>query len=380
MLNPGMQDQKLSMMLPSELPVIDVHATVSPLPVEPHPDLRAFKRLRRFKRSFASIFWIALLILLGNIGYTLTQRGLSILRQSISRGRIWWERQQHASRSKELPRPVMPSLAEAREVISANLQQIYAALDQGNPNLLRGVIDPRVLADYARLDAICRPFTHRAHYLEAVIQRPRNSYEARVRVLFKPLNEEAQVLVFRFDNNQFLLSDVPPNGFHTWDHSWAHEGYPEWLAVEEQTAIQLARKFMFAAKAKRQDTLRDVVAPGFDTERYVTDTNWVRFFAETEVRNVKRVIPRGYKGLKIEVVLELDGRIVWHNGAATFLVESINGNQKIVWARPLSWFPGYQEAQPGIPYFWQGPEDDDPQLEARTLARFGLDTPRLPKL
>src|SRR5258708_26117258 len=86
-------------------------------------------------------------------------------------------------------RNFLPMLDEAKKQIPQALQSIYSALDQGNPISVRASMSNDLADNTAKLDAICKPFTYRAHYVEAIIERPQKRFEVRVRVLFKPLEE-----------------------------------------------------------------------------------------------------------------------------------------------------------------------------------------------
>jgi hypothetical protein len=148
-------------------------------------------------------------------------------------------------------RSVPPSetpLAYAKAEIPRVLDQIYKALDDGNPQSVAALVTPEILQNSQRIDAICKPFTYRAHYVEAIIERPGQAFEARVRVLFKPLSEQAHALTFRLQAGRFFLAEGP---------------HPSsgWLDPERGMAAQMSRNFCYAARAKRFDIISRLVSP-----------------------------------------------------------------------------------------------------------------------
>src|ERR1039457_2165270 len=90
--------------------------------------------------------------------------------------------------------PAVPTIADATAAINQALREIYSALTRGEPTLAAGYLVPHILQNTEVLDFICRPFNYRAHYIEAVAERPDPTgliFQARVRLLLKPLEEQA---------------------------------------------------------------------------------------------------------------------------------------------------------------------------------------------
>ena len=65
-----------------------------------------------------------------------------------------------------------PMLDEARLAIPQLLTKIYRSLDQGNPQAIGSFVSPDITTRVQTLDAICRPFAYKAHYVETIIERP----------------------------------------------------------------------------------------------------------------------------------------------------------------------------------------------------------------
>src|ERR1035441_10076844 len=74
-----------------------------------------------------------------------------------------------APTAKAPPVSAAVSLSQAPAEIPKTLKIIYASLDRGDPAAAAAFLSPRILQNSRVLDFICRPFTYRAHYIEAVI-------------------------------------------------------------------------------------------------------------------------------------------------------------------------------------------------------------------
>ena len=248
--------------------------------------------------------------------------------------------------------PTGPTLDKARQVIPGILDRIYKALDQGNPQSVRSLLSVDVANNSEKLDAICQPFTYRAHYVESIIERPHQWFEARVRVLFKPIDEHAYVLLFSVSQGRFFLNDIldPPNN---------------WFASQEAAAIEIARKFIYAVKAARLDVIRQLVTADLDTS-LISTADYKSEFDQISGVEVKDVSMKAYKGLKAEVRGITTQPIICYSNW-TFLVDRVEGEYKIVkwhYEPVVGCFPLFG------PRFEAAPED--PYLEENTLKRFGL--------
>jgi hypothetical protein len=262
-----------------------------------------------------------------------------------------------------------PMLDEAKQVIPGILKQLYQALDQGNPSSVRPLLTADLVRNSEKLDAICKPFTYRAHYIEAIIERPQRRFEVRVRVLLQPLDEHAYVLLFGVSQDHFFLQDIS-------------EPSKDWFGPELNEAEELGRRIWYAGVAGRLDVLSQNASPGLPVSTLVTDPCWRDFFSgaakDASFNNEPRMVK--YKGLKPAVIAALSASF------ATLLVDRINGQPKIVAVggdisaqrfsplevsrlRPCrpdtSSIDGYGRLIP----------NEDPGIELLTLQRFGLAAP-----
>jgi hypothetical protein len=253
------------------------------------------------------------------------------------------------------PPPTTVSLDEARRTIPGIVMPVYEALDQGNPQALANVVSAPLLKDLKKLDYICQPFTHRAHYVEAVVERVPEQFEARVRVLYKPMTEAFYVLYFRQNGGQLYLADV------------SQPGDPEemkYFATDQETAAEMARKFLYAAKAGRADVISqlvtkelDVFTPELRKMRRECYQSTFNFEAEKPV-TIRHVDLVGDRGLKIRVQGKFgEGAETWD-----FRLDKMDDEYKIV-AWGCSGTYGTEHHR------------EDPNLEAYTLKRFNLSGP-----
>lgn len=257
-----------------------------------------------------------------------------------------------------------PMMDEAKKEIPVVLTKLYQSLDQGNPLAVRQFLSAEIANNAHQLDSICRPFTYRAHYIEAVIERPGQMFEVRVRVLFKPFDEKAQVLTFHPNAGTFLLVQTNDAG-------------DDWFGSEKEAAIQIARNFIYAAKGQKADVLAGLVAPGLDVSRYISDPCWRESFQlVVEVTDLHASLD-AHMGLKVRVHATVPVRGVAQmttQQQADFWFDQVNDQYKIVVANPLH-----------DPAMYYGPPDscrhvgdgffapiEAQNLEDATLRRFGL--------
>ena len=83
-------------------------------------------------------------------------------------------------------------------------------------------------------------------YLERVVERPGRKIEISLRVLFKPLDEHAQLLVFGASQGQYIIESVKDARRSRW--GTGSEEDPR-FAAELEAAKELARKWIYAAQA-----------------------------------------------------------------------------------------------------------------------------------
>jgi len=260
------------------------------------------------------------------------------------------------------------TLVEARRIIPLELTTIFQALNDGNPQSASRYLAPDVVGSSQRLDSICRPFTYRAHSIEAIVERPHGMFEARVRALYKPFDERGLVLKFRFASGVFQLVE-------------SSDSFDEWFGPSEETAAQMARKFIYAAKAQESSVLPALVDSGIDVSRYTADPCWRE--ALTRIREVEKVITplEQFHGLKIHAtaVVTIDTAIwMYSEVRSDFWIDRVGSEYKIV-AMTLMQNPAFILSDPGhAPEACRGVEKNffaqvqAPGLERRTLTRFGL--------
>jgi hypothetical protein len=259
-----------------------------------------------------------------------------------------------------------PMLDEAKQAIPAILTKIYQSLDQGNPQAIRPFVSPQIAGNAATLDGICRPFTYRAHYVEAIIERPGQRFEVRLHALFKPLDEKAQVFTFHPSQGAFLLIQTADPG-------------DDWLGSAKEAAIQIARNFVYAAKAQRPEVLAGLVAPGLDVSRYTSDPCWRdKFQLVVEVGDLRAQL-EDHQGLKIAVHAQVavkGAAQMTTAESADFWIDRVNDQYKIVSARPLHdafmYYVPPQSCRRMDTTFYAAIEA--PHLVDNTLMRFGLST------
>jgi TonB family protein len=260
------------------------------------------------------------------------------------------------------------TLVDARRVIPVELTTIFQALNDGNPQGASRYLAPDVASSSQRLDSICRPFTYRAHSIEAIIERPNGMFEARVRVLYKPFDERGLVLKFRIASGVFQLVE-------------SSDWLDEWFGPSEETAAQMARKFIYAAKAHESSVLPALVDSGIDVSRYTADPCWREALAR--ITGVEKVITplEQFHGLKIHAtaVVTIDTAIwMYSEVRSDFWIDRVGSEYKIV-AMTLMQNPAFIVSDPGhAPEACRGVDKNffaqvqAPGLERRTLARFGL--------
>jgi TonB family protein len=260
------------------------------------------------------------------------------------------------------PQPI-PWLDQAKTIIPTNLTHIYDALNQGNPQGARPYLSQQLAGNYQALDQICKPFTYRAHYIEAIIERERGWFEVRVRVLFQPMDEHAYVLrFFMAEGGAFYLNDVL-------------DPSDDWFGPEKEAATELARNFIYAAKANKAEELVPLLVPSIPAEPFATDRCWQQFFFTTKEPRINSVQLKSYKGLKMEVALYLSPAVGFGYsalGQSRFLVDRVGDGYKIVSADPRGDYNMLFLPEAECPDKSVLHKVEDPNLEEETLKRFGI--------
>jgi len=235
------------------------------------------------------------------------------------------------------------------------LKTIYSALDQGNPAGAASVASPEILRDSKTLDFICRPFTFRAFYVDAIVERPGAVFQARVRVLFQPMEEHAHTMLFRIMAGRSVLQSVEETG-DDWFHPW------------KQQAIEAGRKFIYAAMADKHEVMQGLVSPKLDISPLYTNSNYIERLRDlTVVADNPQVNFVQHHGLKLHVTLSANKKSYCYE-EWSFLFDDVGDNFCIV-----SW----EFAPPNFCLFAWGlgfhpVVTEDPNLEAYTLKRFGF--------
>jgi TonB family protein len=245
--------------------------------------------------------------------------------------------------SAPVSEPAQLTLEVARRALPAILTQIYRSLDAGDPQAARQFLSGDVLNDAQQLDAICMPFSYRAHYVSSVIERPGPVFEARVRTLFKPFEAKAQVFTFQPYMGTFMLLRVEKDP----------------LAAEIDSAQEAVRQFIFAVRAGTWDVAARYASPGLPLEQ-MKSPDWAEYFSKITSAKVSSDDIRTKGGLLLLIRVDVRG---YSSYLPDFLVDPESG--LIVRA--------FFRSPENI--FSQLPDPDgftDPDAEANFLKRFGL--------
>lgn len=254
-------------------------------------------------------------------------------------------RQNSPNSSGGLTTPTVALYERAKNEIPGLLSAVYKALNQGNPQSVNQTLSRNILQDSRALDLICRPFAYRAHYVEEVIERPNQIFLAKVHVLFQPVEEHAQLLEFRLWENRFYLAN-------------ASELSSEWLKPQLSASKDVARKFLYALLAGRGDVASTLVVSSFSVNDFLNDS-WRRFFTKIKSFEISSADLVSHYGLKVKVQFTSTNYTALTYYTWDVYVEPNNGENKIV-----RWHCA--------PLMGQAVGEEAPDLEQRTLKRFGL--------
>jgi len=238
----------------------------------------------------------------------------------------------------------------AKALIPAFLNRLYKNLNEGNPAAAGAMLSSELARDPQKLDYICRPFAYRAHYVEAVVGRTDGDFQARTHVLFKPMEERIYVLHFRIVRGKFILADVS-----------GADG--DWLQLKRAIALDLGRKFAYAAKAGRKDILREITTPSLALSKLSDPEYQYRLEKMGEVSQ-EQVDVKSSHGLKLNVNF-YSQRGTLCQDEWSFLVDNVRGEDKIV-----SW--DFKPIVGCYSLFKSYSSTEDPNLDSYTLERFGI--------
>lgn len=249
----------------------------------------------------------------------------------------------------------MPVLDGAKQDLPKLITRLVSALDQGDLQSLAGLVDERLLRDVASLNAICRPFTYRAHSISGIIERPNREVEVRLRVLQMPMEESAAVLTFSQVGSGFRLRQVSTD-------------LREWFAPLRAEAITIVHQFTAAAAAGRRDVAVELVSQGVALED-LFGSECQGQLAALRSGSQPRVEVKAYKGLKLAA--GYGGFGTW--GSDSIILDDVSGDLKIVRftapcrvTRRSSAIGARQRVVANVL------EVEDEQIADYTLSRFGL--------
>lgn len=259
-----------------------------------------------------------------------------------------------------VPREQADLLATARSAVPGVLRKIYADLNDGNPRAAAMHLSDRILGDAQLLDVVCRPFTYRAHYIEGIAERPERRFEVSVRALFKPVDEHAYLLGFAWVDGRLVLDSA----------KMRQEG-ASFIPLEEKAqfgpdlgaAQEVARKLTYASMAGERDVAKGFVSPTLEVARFLESPAWSSLQGAERIwgLNATALSELGLKAHVLVNTARKGGGVCGPEGK--LLVESLAGSPKVV---AMTWAEG---CSTGTRVLFEG---EDPDMEARTLRRFGL--------
>jgi TonB family protein len=294
---------------------------------------------RRLKYFGVLLMSVGVLLLVASIGWNIEMSALT--------GTL--------AGTRPIELPPSTSLSDARAAIPKALDAIYKSLNDGDPTGAARYLPQKILQSTNALDFICRPFTFRGYYIEAMAARPDERFQARVRVLFKPLDERAHTMMFHVAKGQPVLEDMQETG-------------DDWWNPEKEEAKGVVRRFVYALKAGRNEIAMGMVSPNFPFSKCIEDVDVQKHLARVAEVQTSRVSREQDRGIKIVVGVEFP-EFFSYSFEKLFSLERIGGEMRIVRAfyplmglnDPVRW-----------PQFYE-----DPEIEQNTLKRFGLAPSRL---
>lgn len=249
-------------------------------------------------------------------------------------------------------------LADAKRAIPDVLDQIYSALNDGRIRDAAPFLSPEFMTSSQSIDYLCRPSTHRAHYIVSTVELQDGTYLLRERALFKPFTESARLLWFKPSGGSYFLYAMRDDPFKD----------------EIEAASDTVRQFIYAARAGKWDLVARCASPHFPLDEmkrpewgaYLSKIAGVeiqRYIHNPEVKRSDRGDIREDRGI---IFIVVHATLAGHNWFPDFLLDPSTG--KIVKA----FFPthmGMYRNTTGAP---ATDGITDPEIELNTLARFRL--------
>jgi TonB family protein len=240
-----------------------------------------------------------------------------------------------------------PLLEEAKAEIPEIVTKIYQALNKGTTEDISSLLGAPIGDDPKRLGYICERSSYRGHYIESIGERPGKRFEVHVRVLFQPLDEIADVLIFRRLFGRFVLTDV-------------EETPKDWFAGQFKPAEDQARRFVYAMNQGNSEIANGLLGGPFSDDR-LPDLNLKS--GDTPHREISEVQVKeeslySHMGLKIFISLGILARGTRELSLYLLLDPSLQPPKIVAWTYGLGF-----DAKGWI---------DAPNVEATTLSRFGV--------
>lgn len=296
--------------------------------------------------------------------------------------------------SKTLPvsEPKLPALSD--DELKDRVKRIFASLNAGKPEDLKGLLADRWLSQIDTLNRLCPPFGYRAHYVEKIerTESPptppgddadyrryndpnQKPYAVHVRVLLTPFEEKSEIfelgrtgIVEAFDG--LLAIDSEGRG-----------SLGTLLRYKENTIHFFVVKFLTHTQEGNREEAKKLVSPKLDITAVFKNRD-----APTP-KELKRFSPRGHrrqngvglthwKGIRFLAVLvssndQGDDKVLWK-----FLVDENASSYRIV-GIAYKRING-DESDHDYTIFPEAPANGvvvDPDVEQYTLQRFGLVSP-----
>jgi hypothetical protein len=193
------------------------------------------------------------------------------------------------------------ALDVAKKEIPEVLNRIYSALNDGRPGDVAPFV-AREMLNTSSLDSLCQPFTHRAHYIASIVERPDGSFLARERVLLKPFNEKAGLMLFKESSGRFLLVAARDDPF----------------TQEQEEAKEAVRQFIFAARAGKWDIVSRYASLHLPIDT-LKEPEWEAYLAGITKAEVDAIEIRRDRGIFMRLSVSVRGAGIWRRTSWSIL-------------------------------------------------------------